>query len=237
MIIFAALIAGLVILVLQIGLLVYGYLIEPALAAGVFQITPAQAQQDIAFIMLDRVFGIPDLFQSCIDVGGPCSNEVGAIIQPGNLPHAFHSALHNLFRFYSMGLLIIGVLMLMFAAGKFFHLSSLLTILAFGIVLNNIISNAIKYTPPEGNINIEATHNASSVMIKVIDNGAGIPQENIEKILDPFTRVENNPHLSQEEGTGLGLSIVNSLLKLHDGKLSIESELGVGTTVTVSFPL
>ena len=101
----------------------------------------------------------------------------------------------------------------------------------------NIISNAIKYTPPEGNINIEATHNASSVMIKVIDNGAGIPQENIEKILDPFTRVENNPHLSQEEGTGLGLSIVNSLLKLHDGKLSIESELGVGTTVTVSFPL
>lgn len=101
----------------------------------------------------------------------------------------------------------------------------------------NLISNAIKYTPPEGSITIEATHSSSWVWIKITDTGEGILEENIEKILDPFTRVENDPHLSQEEGTGLGLSIANSLIKLHDGELSIQSNLGVGTIVTVALPI
>ncbi|MDG1859929.1 MAG: ATP-binding protein, partial [Emcibacteraceae bacterium] len=62
-----------------------------------------------------------------------------------------------------------------------------------------------------------------------------ITKDNIVKILEPFARVENNPLLPQE-GTGLGLSIVQSLVMLHNGRLNIESEIGVGTTIEISFP-
>ncbi len=102
-------------------------------------------------------------------------------------------------------------------------------------ILINLISNAIKFTQIGGKITTSATFDAKYFYISVEDNGEGISEENIERILRPFTRVENNPHLSHE-GTGLGLSIVNSLVLLHDGEISIESELERGTKVTITLP-
>ena len=102
-------------------------------------------------------------------------------------------------------------------------------------IMINVLSNAVKFTPTEGNVTIKADTDLDNIIIKVSDTGEGITNDNIVKILEPFARVENNPHLPQE-GTGLGLSIVQSLITLHDGKLNIESEIGVGTTVEIYFP-
>ncbi len=99
----------------------------------------------------------------------------------------------------------------------------------------NLISNAIKFTTDGGEITITGKHTDGFTYLNVTDTGEGIAEKNIEKILDPFTRVENHPHISQE-GTGLGLAIVNSLIKLHGGEFAITSELYVGTTVTVKIP-
>lgn len=102
-------------------------------------------------------------------------------------------------------------------------------------ILVNLISNAIKFTGNNGKIVTSATFDDDKFYISVEDNGEGISEENIERILTPFTRVENNPHLSHE-GTGLGLSIVNSLVKLHSGDINFESELHKGTKITLTFP-
>lgn len=99
----------------------------------------------------------------------------------------------------------------------------------------NLISNSIKFTPDGGSITIHGHATINEIQLSVTDTGEGIDKSNIENILDPFTRVENHPHLSQE-GSGLGLAIVNSLVKLHDGTLSIDSEFGIGTTVNVKLP-
>ncbi|MBT6330789.1 MAG: ATP-binding protein [Kordiimonadaceae bacterium] len=103
-------------------------------------------------------------------------------------------------------------------------------------ILINLLSNAIKYTHEDGEVIVDAQYTATEIWINVTDNGEGIVEENIEKILVPFTRVENDPHLTQE-GTGLGLSIVHSLVKLHGGELLIKSEINIGTKVSFSLPL
>ena len=71
--------------------------------------------------------------------------------------------------------------------------------------------------------------------IIIEDTGKGIPEDKIETITSPFSRVNSDPYLT-EEGTGLGLTIVKSLMNLHHGKLIIESTVGVGTTVKLLFP-
>ena len=102
-------------------------------------------------------------------------------------------------------------------------------------ILINLISNAIKFAANAGKIDVDSHFSSSSIFITVRDNGQGIASENIDTILDPFSRVNNHPHLSQE-GTGLGLAIVNSLVKLHGGKLTIKSELNIGTEITIELP-
>lgn len=82
---------------------------------------------------------------------------------------------------------------------------------------------------------MDAEYSPSQVWITVSDSGQGIAKENLDSIFDPFNRVDNHPHLSQE-GTGLGLAIVNSLVNLHDGILTIKSEPGTGTQITVEMP-
>lgn len=102
-------------------------------------------------------------------------------------------------------------------------------------ILVNLISNAIKFTDTNGKITTSATFDTDYFYLSVEDNGEGISEEDIEKVLTPFTRVENNPHISHE-GTGLGLSIVHALVKLHEGEINIESELEKGTRVTITLP-
>jgi PAS domain S-box-containing protein len=102
-------------------------------------------------------------------------------------------------------------------------------------ILLNLLSNAIKFTPPQGKISLSAHEANHAIHICVSDTGIGIPAGDLVDIAKPFSKLQNDPHLSQE-GTGLGLSIVDSLVVAQGGTLTIESEVDVGTSVTVRFP-
>jgi two-component system, cell cycle sensor histidine kinase PleC len=102
-------------------------------------------------------------------------------------------------------------------------------------VFLNVLSNATKFTTRDGEINVSARAEYGTLVIVVKDTGIGIPIDKLDTITDPFTQANSNPHNAQE-GTGLGLSIVKSLVEANDGSLHIESEVGTGTTVSVTFP-
>ncbi len=115
-------------------------------------------------------------------------------------------------------------------------------------ILMNLVDNAINYTPDGGTIEVQAftsaiTHTSAQsekgcgdmVCIRVRDSGVGISRENIERIFERFYRVEGG-NFQDAPGTGLGLPIVRSLVEMHGGEISVESEPGVGSTFTFSLP-
>ncbi len=102
-------------------------------------------------------------------------------------------------------------------------------------ILDNLLTNAIKFTPSGGKIVASAVAREKVMEIAIVDTGAGIAPERLDKIVNPFNRGQNSPY-ETDMGWGLGLSIVNSLVNLHDGQLEIESRPGEGTTVRVSLP-
>jgi two-component system sensor histidine kinase/response regulator len=102
-------------------------------------------------------------------------------------------------------------------------------------VLDNLVSNAIKYTPEGGKVRVIATFEADKAVIEVKDTGLGIPQEVLPKLFDPFQRVETEEHMAQE-GTGLGLSIVKAIVEQHGGMIQVSSELGRGSTFRIELP-
>lgn len=108
--------------------------------------------------------------------------------------------------------------------------------LAVKQILINLLSNAVKFTPKGGRVVLAAREKDKWFEVTVSDTGPGIPQADLEGVMEPFVRLDSDAYRSQE-GTGLGLSIVKSLIELHKGELRIESEPGNGTSVTVRFPL
>ena len=94
-------------------------------------------------------------------------------------------------------------------------------------VLINLIQNSIKFTDEGGFINIIVSQDEEYTTMKVVDNGAGIEKENLEKVLDKFFQEDYN-----KAGSGLGLAISNEIVKLHKGKLILESQKGEGTCIT-----
>ena len=94
-------------------------------------------------------------------------------------------------------------------------------------VLINLVQNAIKFTPPEGYIEIIVSQNEDFTTVKVKDTGTGIKSENLEKVLEKFFQEDFH-----KSGSGLGLAISNEIVKLHGGKIHIESEKDVGTIIT-----
>jgi len=99
----------------------------------------------------------------------------------------------------------------------------------------NLINNAINYTPENGEVKIGITSSFSNVSINIEDNGAGISEENLHKIFDKFFRIKKDAQ-SQDSGTGLGLNIAQSIAHAHNGDISVKSQLGKGSTFTVTFP-
>ena len=100
----------------------------------------------------------------------------------------------------------------------------------------NLLSNAMKFTAHGRAIVIEASLRADQgVTIAVRDSGIGIAKDDIPKALAAYSQVPND-ETRRHDGTGLGLPIVSALMKLHGGSLELESELGVGTTVSLNFP-
>lgn len=100
----------------------------------------------------------------------------------------------------------------------------------------NLFSNSIKFTHEGGKIicHMEKTEH-NDVIISVIDNGVGIPEDRLDKVLIPFEQLQDGSELN-EKGTGLGLSIVKELTDLHQGEFSLKSKVDVGTTAAVIFP-
>ncbi|MBE7411118.1 MAG: ATP-binding protein [Leptospiraceae bacterium] len=102
-------------------------------------------------------------------------------------------------------------------------------------VFINILTNAIKFSPKKGSITVQVRIIDSFIEIDFIDTGIGISKENIEKIFDNFAQFES-PLGSENEGTGLGLPISKKLVEAHGGKILIKSEIGRGSTFTISLP-
>ncbi|ALE04028.1 PAS domain-containing sensor histidine kinase [Bartonella ancashensis] len=103
-------------------------------------------------------------------------------------------------------------------------------------VFLNLISNAVKFTPSGGIINICAFQNENILVVNIKDTGVGIPKSAIKKLGKPFEQVENQ-FTKTHTGSGLGLAISRSLIELHHGKLEITSEEGKGTVVTITVPI
>ncbi len=102
-------------------------------------------------------------------------------------------------------------------------------------LLDNLLSNAINYTPNGGDVELSVDALERNIRFRVRDTGIGIPAAELPKVFNEFYRAENARRYT-EEGTGLGLSIVRSIVDTHGGQIDLESQVGVGTTVTVVLP-
>ncbi len=102
-------------------------------------------------------------------------------------------------------------------------------------VVLNILSNAIKYTPEHGTIKVYVGFVYNDAYIKVIDNGIGIPEEDLDRIFERFYRVDK-ARSRELGGTGLGLSIAKEILDQNKGSIDIKSEVGKGTEVVIRIP-
>lgn len=100
-------------------------------------------------------------------------------------------------------------------------------------ILSNLLSNAIKYSPKGKEIQFTIDSQPSVAIFKVSDEGIGIPAEDLNALYDPFYRSSN---VGKVIGTGLGLAVVKKCLDLHQGVISVKSEVGSGTTFTVEIP-
>jgi signal transduction histidine kinase/pSer/pThr/pTyr-binding forkhead associated (FHA) protein len=102
-------------------------------------------------------------------------------------------------------------------------------------MITNLLFNAVKYTPENKTVHLDAKCNGDHVQIDIIDTGIGIPAEDIANVFDEFFRA-GNARKNEKDGTGLGLSIVKQIIEQHGGEISVESQEGQGTKFTVIMP-
>ena len=103
-------------------------------------------------------------------------------------------------------------------------------------ILDNLIANAVKFTPPGGHVEVRTFLEADVVVVEVADTGIGISDEDQDRLFQRFFRAEG-AILHAIEGTGLGLAIVKAIVDAHGGELSVESISGQGTTFRIALPL
>jgi two-component system heavy metal sensor histidine kinase CusS len=105
------------------------------------------------------------------------------------------------------------------------------------LALSNLVSNALRHTPPGGSVRVTISESREFCRIDVSDTGTGIPAEHLPKLFDRFYRVDAARTVSQEDGgTGLGLALVKTVVHLHGGTITVISSVGSGTTMTLTFP-
>lgn len=102
-------------------------------------------------------------------------------------------------------------------------------------VLTNLLSNAIKFSPPTSTVRIHTEANSDSILLKIVDEGRGIPSDQLDSIFDRFQQVEP-ADARQKGGTGLGLAICRSIVQQHSGSIWAQRNLGPGTTLYVMLP-
>lgn len=100
-------------------------------------------------------------------------------------------------------------------------------------IFNNLLSNALKYSPPSSTVDFLVACGQDSATFQVIDRGIGIPSENLHHLFEPFYRADNVGNIA---GTGLGLAIAKEAITLHKGQIHIHSQVNVGTRITVVLP-
>lgn len=106
----------------------------------------------------------------------------------------------------------------------------------FKQILHNLVTNALKFTPRNGHVEVEAKHYGDIMEISVRDNGIGIPEDKLEIIFEPFKQIDSS--LSRKySGTGLGLMIVKKFVEMHGGEIRVKSELTKGSTFTILLPV
>ena len=103
-------------------------------------------------------------------------------------------------------------------------------------ILNNILSNALKFTPEGGRVEVRVKRNDKTAEITITDTGIGIRKDKIDKIFDRFYQADDS-RTREQEGTGIGLALARELIELHRGRVEVESEEGKGTTFRLTFLL
>jgi signal transduction histidine kinase len=103
-------------------------------------------------------------------------------------------------------------------------------------VIANLIENAVKHTPIGGTVTVILTREGQSALIKVQDTGRGIPAEELKRVTERFYQVDKSRAAGEARSLGLGLAIAREILLAHHGEMRIESEPGIGTTVSVLLP-
>lgn len=103
----------------------------------------------------------------------------------------------------------------------------------FWHLLNNLLSNAIKYSPSGSLVTLDITCEANTLCLHIRDQGIGIPLKEQKRLFQPFQRGSN---VGKRPGTGLGLAIVSRVVELHDGKITVESQVGRGTHFAIKLP-
>ena len=98
-----------------------------------------------------------------------------------------------------------------------------------------MVSNAVKYTPPDGSVAIKAWRERDQIRLEVSDTGIGIPTEAVSRIFTEFYRAKNAKAMDVE-GTGLGLVIAKDVVEQHGGQISVQSTVGEGSTFRITLP-
>lgn len=102
--------------------------------------------------------------------------------------------------------------------------------------INNLIGNAIKYTPEGGHVEVALSADPDTVTIEITDDGEGIPTEHLPRLFERFYRVPQQTSAQNITGTGLGLAIVKLIVEKHGGVIGVESVVGVGSRFTIRLP-
>ena len=102
--------------------------------------------------------------------------------------------------------------------------------------ISNVLSNAVKYSPPNTEVSVSLTRTQDTVIITVADQGSGVPEAALAQLFEPFYRVAEARD-RDTGGTGLGLAIAKQAILAHDGDISAQNNVGNGLTITITLPL
>jgi signal transduction histidine kinase len=104
------------------------------------------------------------------------------------------------------------------------------------LALNNLVGNALKYTPTGGAVTVQVEVNPSSLIVNVIDNGIGISVEEQELVFEKFYRAKDK-RIAGITGSGIGLALARQVVRLHNGDILVKSQIDKGSTFTLTIPL
>ena len=104
-----------------------------------------------------------------------------------------------------------------------------------GQVVTNLLSNAIQYNRPDGQVVVSVRHDENSAFVVVADTGVGIPESDLPLVFDRFHRVDS-ARSRESGGSGLGLAICQSIVETHGGTIRVTSEVACGSRFTVAIP-